>query len=204
MTENSMRASSVPPQYDLGTVRIVYSYLGSATFWLLAGTGYGLLASVKLFWPDVLAIEWLSFGRIRPIHTNTVLFGWTSLAMVGLGYFVAYRTSQVTLWSIRLARVALWIWNLAIIVGLITLSLGITTGPQEYREWIWPIAALYGTGAVLNGYNYYRTVAARKIPEIYISNWYILGAFSWLTITYVIAYLPFYQRGLGNIVIQGY
>ncbi len=66
------------------------------------------------------------------------------------------------------------------------------------------MATLFGTGLVANGFNVYQTVAHRRIREIYISNWYILGAFSWTSILFVTAYLPFYQDGLGNIVIQGY
>ena len=85
-----------------------------------------------------------------------------------------------------------------------TLSLGISRGPQEYREWIWPIALLYGTGLVLNAWVFIGTVARRRIREIYISNWYILGAICWLAILFTISYLPFYQGGIGNIVIQGY
>ncbi|MGH8509268.1 MAG: cbb3-type cytochrome c oxidase subunit I [Gammaproteobacteria bacterium] len=194
----------LPSGHDAVSIRVVYAYLISATFWLLVGTLYGLLAAVKLFWPDVLVTAWLSFGRIRPIHTSTVLLGWTTLALVGLSYYIAYRTSQVPIWRPALAYVGLGLWNLAILCGLITLSLGISTGPQEYREWIWPVALPFGLGLVINGYNHYRTVAARKISEIYISNWYILGAFCWLAVIYVVGYLPFYQGGLGNIVIQGY
>lgn len=99
---------SLPSGHDSITVRVVYLYLASATFWLLIGTAYGLLAAIKLYWPDSLAMEWLSFGRIRPIHTSTVFFGWTTLALVGLGYYIAYRTSQVPIWRPQLASFALW------------------------------------------------------------------------------------------------
>jgi cytochrome c oxidase cbb3-type subunit I len=193
---------SLPSGHNPVTIRVVYAYLASATFWLLVGTAYRLLAAIKLFWPDFLAMEWLSFGRIRPIHTS--IFGWSTLALVGLGYYIVCRTSRVPIRWPRLAYLSLWLWNAAILGGLITLSLRISTGPQEYREWVWPVALLFAFGLLLNGYNYYRTVGARKIPEIYISNWYILGAFCWLSIIYVVAYLPFYQGGLGNIVIAGY
>jgi cytochrome c oxidase cbb3-type subunit 1 len=86
----------------------------------------------------------------------------------------------------------------------VTLAAGVTRGPQEYREWVWPVAVLFGAGLLLNGVNLYQTVAHRRITEIYISNWFILGAFCWLTILFVTGYLPFYQGGLGNTVIQGY
>jgi cytochrome c oxidase cbb3-type subunit 1 len=189
---------------DPATVRIFYEYLCSATFWLLVGTALGLLAALKLNWPDFLAVPWLSFGRLRPIHTNTLFWGWSSMALVGTALYVVSGTSRVPLWRTSISRTSLWIWNLAVLLGLITVGVGTTRGPQEYREWVWPVAILFGLGLVLNGINLYQTVARRKIAEIYVSNWYILGAFCWLTILFTTGYLPFYQNGLGNIVIQGY
>src|SRR5262249_40768094 len=142
--------------------------------------------------------------RVRPAHTNLVLFGWSSLVMVGLALYVVARTSRVPLWSPRLARVALWLWNLALLGGLATLLAGVNRGPQEYREWVWPLAVILAAAVVIDGYVAYRTVAARTLPEIYVSNWYILGGFCYLAILYVTSYLPFYQAGLGNTVVQGY
>ena len=197
-------ARTFPPGHETESIRVIYAYFLCATFWLLIGTAYGLVAALKLYWPDFWVADFLSFGRIRPIHTNTLFWGWSSMALVGLAMFVVSRTSKIQLWSPRLPMVALGLWNIAVLAGLLTLSAGITRGPQEYREWVWLIAILFGTGVVLNGYNLYRTVASRTTREIYISNWYILGGFCWLTILYVVAYLPFYQGGLGNTVIQGY
>ncbi|MCG8590696.1 MAG: cbb3-type cytochrome c oxidase subunit I [Proteobacteria bacterium] len=192
------------PSADPASVRIAYAYLASATLWLLVGTAAGLLAALKLNWPDLLPYSFLSFGRIRPIHTNTVFWGWSSMALAGIALYVVPRTSRTTLWSPRLAWLALWLWHAAAVLGLVTLAAGITRGPQEYREWVWPVASLFGAGVVLNGVNVYCTIATRRIPEIYISNWYILGAFVWLSILFVTGYVPLYQDGLGNIVIQGY
>ncbi len=189
---------------DPAAVRIAYEFFLGATFWLLVGTAAGLLIALKLNWPDFLAVSWLSFGRVRPIHTNTVFWGWSSMALVGAALYIVPRTSRTPLWSPRLARTGLWLWHASLVAGLLTLAAGVTRGPQEYREWVWPVAVLFGAGLVANGINLYQTVAHRGIPEIYISNWYILGAFFWLTILFVTGYLPFYQRGLGNVVIQGY
>jgi len=189
---------------DPATVRVAFAYLACATFWLLVGTAAGLLDAIKLNWPDVLAVPWLSFGRVRPVHTNTVFWGWSSMGLVGLALYVVARTSRAPLWSPTLSHVSLALWNLAAAAGLVTLSLGVTRGPQEYREWVWPVAVLFAAGLMLNGVNAYMTVATRTIPEIYISNWYILGAFCFLTILFGTGYMPFYQHGLGNVVIQGY
>jgi len=194
----------MPSGHEPATVKVVYSYLFWASVWLIVGTAYGLLAAIKLYWPDTLSYSVFSFGRIRPIHTSIVMFGWSTLAVVGLAIFVVSRTSKVELYSHKLARTALWLWNIALLTGLVMLSFGITSGPQEYREWIWPVALVFGSGLLINGYNLYKTVATRTTLEIYVSNWYLLAAFSWMVILFTIAYLPFYQGGIGNIVIQGY
>lgn len=198
--DTALRDSSVG---DAATVRVVYEYLTWATLWLLVGTVAGLLPAIKLNWPDFLAVPWLSFGRVRPIHTNTVFWGWSTMALVGVAIVVVCRTSRAPLWSPRLARIALGLWNLAVLAGIVTLAAGWSRG-REYREWVWPLAAVFATGVLLNGYNMFRTVGTRRFPDVYISNWYILGAFSWLLILYVTAYLPFYQQGVSDVIIQGY
>lgn len=189
---------------DPATVRVAFEYLACSTFWLLVGTAAGLLDALKLNWPDVLAVPWLSFGRVRAVHTNTVFWGWTSMALVGLALYVVARTSRAPLWSPALSRISLALWNAAAAAGLVTVSVGVTRGPQEYREWVWPVAVIFAAGLVLNGLNAYMTAAARTIPEFYVSNWYILGAFCFLTIIFTAGYVPLYQHGLGNVVIQGY
>ena len=201
-----MRDPGLPavPTVDRATVRVTYQYVAWATVWLVIGTTAGLIASIKLHWPEFLPFAWLSFGRVRPAHTSLVLFGWSSLVLVGLSFYVVARTSRVSLWSPRLGRIALWLWNLALLGGLVTLLAGVNRGPQEYREWVWPLAAILAAAVVIAGYVAYRTVAARALPEVYVSNWYILGGFCYLPILYVTSYLPFYQAGLGNTVVQGY
>jgi cytochrome c oxidase cbb3-type subunit 1 len=195
---------TLPAGHEPETKRLVFHYMVSATVWLLVGTAYGLLAAVKLYWPEALEFSIFSFGRIRPIHTSVVMFGWSSMALVGLALFVVSRTSKVPLHRPDIARIGMHLWNLAMVLAIVSLSMGRSQGPQEYRELIWPIMAIYAAGLGCNFFSAYFTLANREPPEIYISNWYIFGAFCWLTIIVVIAYIPFYQDGMGNIVIQGY
>jgi cytochrome c oxidase cbb3-type subunit 1 len=184
--------------------KIVFYYLGAAVFWLIFGTLIGQYAGMKFVWPDMEHISWLSFGRIRPVHTNSVFWGWASLAMIGLGYFVITRTSNARIHSYKLARNAWVIFNLSVLIGNFLLFAGINNGGGEYREYIWPAALLFGTGLLITFYNFYKTVAQRKISEIYISNWYLLGGLIWTIILVLIGYLPNFQNGLGETVIQGY
>lgn len=184
--------------------KIVIWCLGASIGWLLFGTLIGQYTGMKFLWPEIDTISWLSFGRIRPVHTNTVFWDWASLAMIGLGYFVITRTSNNTLYSYRMAWTAWWLMNLSVLIGNILLMSGVNNGGGEYREYIWPVAALFASGLLLTFINYYKTVARRRIPQIYISNWYILAALIWTITLVIIGYLPSFQDGLGETVIQGY
>lgn len=190
----------VPPQLQ----KLVLWYLGAATFWLVFGTMVGQYLGMKFVWPDMDEIEWLSFGRLRPVHTNTVFWGWASLAMIGLGYFVIARTSSTVIHSYRRAWWAWGLINASVVAGNACLMAGINNGGGEYREYIWPVALLFALGLILTFRNFYATVKRRKITEIYVSNWYILAALVWTIVLATIGYLPWYQNGLGETIIQGY
>jgi len=189
---------------DHDLIEIVLAYIATSVFWLLFGTFIGLLLGIKFIIPDLDGLPFLSFGRIRPVHTNAVFWGWTSLAMVGLGYFVVARTSNTKIFNKSMAWTGLILKNLAVLLGTIALMAGINNGGGEYREYIWPIMALFATGLILTFYNFYKMVANRTTKDIYISNWYIFGACIWTIVLTIIGYLPFYQEGLGETIIQGY
>ncbi|GAA0892678.1 hypothetical protein GCM10009122_23570 [Fulvivirga kasyanovii] len=184
--------------------KLIIFYLGAAVFWLVLGTLAGQYLGMKFVWPDLDHLSWLSFGRLRPVHTNTVFWGWTSLAMIGLGYFVITRTSNTKLFSYKLGWWGWWLINTSVILGNAFLMSGINNGGGEYREYIWPIMLLFAIALLITFWNYYKTVANRKLSEIYISNWYILAALVWTLVLVTIGYLPYYQSGLGETAIQGY
>ncbi len=184
--------------------RILIFYLGASVFWLVFGTLVGQYIGMKFVWPDMDHVAWLSFGRLRPVHTNTVFWGWASMAMIGLGYFVIARTSNTKIYSYRWAWIGWWLLNIAVVLGNYFLMIGVNNGGGEYREYIWPVALVFALGMIFTLANYYKTVANRKISDIYISNWYILAGLIWTIVLVTIGYLPFYQDGLGETIIQGY
>ena len=184
--------------------KIIIYYLTASVCWLVFGTLVGQYVGMKFVWPEMDSSPWLSFGRLRAVHTNTVFWGWASLAMIGLAYYVIARTSNTKIHSYKWAFRAWLLINLSIIEGNIMLMGGINNGGGEYREYIWPVALLFALGLAITLWNFYKTVASRKITDIYISNWYILGGLIWTLTLVTIAYLPDYQDGLGETVIQGY
>lgn len=198
------KKSQAPHEYNPETVKLIIWYISTATFWLVFGTSVGEYLGIKFTAPDIDHISWLSFGRLRPVHTNAVFWGWCSLAMLGLAYYVVPKVSNNQINSLRLGYATLLLVNGAIVLGSILLMAGINNSGGEYREYIWPVMVIFGTGIILSLYNFYRTVANRKTHEIYVSNWYIISAMMFLLVITVVAYIPNWQNGLGETIIQGY
>ncbi|MFT3747718.1 MAG: cbb3-type cytochrome c oxidase subunit I [Agriterribacter sp.] len=192
------------PNIDPALSRLVLWYLGCATFWLLFGTTVGEYVGIKFVAPDIDQSSWLSFGKLRPVHTNSVFWGWASLGMLGLGYYIVPRVSNVKLYSIRLGWYALYCINACVLIGSICLMAGINNGGGEYREYIWPVMLLFGVALALSLINYIKTIASRTTREIYISNWYMVSAIIFTVIISLAAYIPYWQNGLGETIIQGY
>ena len=183
---------------------IIIWYLSAAVVWLIFGTLVGQYVGMKFVWPEMDSVSWLSFGRLRPVHTNTVFWGWASMAMIALGHYVVSKTSNREIFSYKRSKIAFWLMNSSVFIGNLFLMGGVNNGGGEYREYIWPVMALFAVGLILIFLNFYKTVATRKISEIYISNWFILAALVWTIVLTFIGYFPDYQDGLGETVIQGY
>lgn len=201
----ALKKRAIPrPNIDPELSRLILWYLGCAAFWLLFGTTIGEYIGIKFVAPDADHISWLSFGRLRPVHTNAVFWGWASLGMLGLGYYVVPRVSNTKLANMRYGWYALWLINAAVIAGTVCLMAGINNGGGEYREYIWPVTLLFAIGLVLTLINFLQTIAKRTTREIYISNWYIVAAIIFAIVIVVVAYVPYWQNGLGETIIQGY
>lgn len=184
--------------------KLILWFLGSAIFWLVFGTTVGEYLGIKFLAPEADSISWLSFGRLRPVHTNAVFWGWSSLAMLGLAYYVIPKVSNTTIASIAKGWATLWLINASVVAGTLCLMAGINNGGGEYREYIWPVMLLFGVGLIISLINFLQTIARRRSSEIYISNWYIVAAMIFTVIIAFIAYWPTWQNGLGETIVQGY
>jgi cytochrome c oxidase cbb3-type subunit I len=192
------------PKINPGLGKLILWYLGCATFWLIFGTTIGEYLGIKFVAPDIDHQSWLSFGVLRPIHTNAVFWGWSSLAMLGLGYYVVPIVSNTSIFSLRQGYITLLLINTCVVAGSLCLMAGINNGGGEYREYIWPVMILFAAGLVISLRNFLLTIAKRATREIYISNWYIVSAVIFVIIIAVIAYWPSWQNGLGETIVQGY
>ncbi|MDO9194563.1 MAG: cytochrome-c oxidase, cbb3-type subunit I, partial [Undibacterium sp.] len=127
-------------------------------------------------WPEFLGgIQWLSYGRLRPLHTNAVIFAFGGCALMGTSYYVVQRTSNVRLFSDALAGFTFWGWQLVIVAAVVTLPLGYTQG-KEYAELEWPIDILIALVWVAYAVVFFGTLVKRKVEHIYVANWFY-GAF---------------------------
>ena len=192
------------PEVDPALSKLILWFIGCATFWLLFGTTVGEYLGIKFVAPDTDHLSWLSFGRLRPVHTNAVFWGWSSLGMIGLGLYVVPRVSNGPLANIKMGWYALWFINAAVVIGSLCLMAGINNGGGEYREYTWPVMMLFGIGVFLTLINFMQTIARRTTKEIYISNWYIVASVIFVLVIALVAYLPWWQDGLGETIIQGY
>ena len=189
---------------DRALARVFGAYVIAATLWLLFATAVGIVLAYKFGAPDFGPGAWLTFGRLRPIHTNATFYGFASVALVGLAYYVAVRSSRAPLYSVRLAWLGLALFNIAALAGTIALDLGYNDGDLEYREWPWPIRLVFLAALVVTAWNLIGTVARRATEDIYLSNWYTIGGVLWTCIIAVVAILPWYQHGLGQVSVSGY
>jgi cytochrome c oxidase cbb3-type subunit I len=156
--------------------RVVRQFSIMAIVWGVIGMLVGVLIAAQLIWPELdLGMQWLSYGRLRPLHTNAVIFAFGGSALIGVSYFVVQRTSNVRLFCDKLAAFTFWGYQAVIVLAVLTLPLGITRG-KEYAELEWPIAILLAVVWIAYAVVFFGTLAKRKVAHIYVANWFF-GAF---------------------------
>jgi cytochrome c oxidase cbb3-type subunit 1 len=147
-----------------------------AVIWGVVGMLVGVIIASQLVWPELnLGLPWTSFGRLRPLHTNAVIFAFGGCTLFATSYFVVQRTCQTRLFMPKLANFTFWGWQLVILSAAISLPLGYTQG-KEYAELEWPIDILIAIVWVSYAVVFFGTIAKRQVKHIYVANWFF-GAF---------------------------
>jgi cytochrome c oxidase cbb3-type subunit 1 len=156
--------------------KIVRQFAIMTVVWGIVGMLVGVIIAAQLIWPDLnFGIPWLSYGRLRPLHTNAVIFGFGGTAMFAVIYYVVQRTCHVRLFCEKLASFTFWGWQSIIVLAAVTLILGYTTS-KEYAELEWPIDILIAVVWVAFAIVFFGTLIKRKTPHIYVANWFF-GAY---------------------------
>jgi cytochrome c oxidase cbb3-type subunit 1 len=156
--------------------KVVRQFAIMTVVWGVVGMAVGVLIAAQLLWPELnFDLPWLSYGRLRPLHTNAVIFAFGGSALFATSYYVVQRTSHARLFSDGLAAFTFWGWQAVIVLAAITLPLGITQG-KEYAELEWPIDILIALVWVSYAVVFFGTLYKRKIQHIYVANWFF-GAF---------------------------
>jgi cytochrome c oxidase cbb3-type subunit 1 len=177
---------------DRSTRGPVLLFFHSAVVWLVVGSLAGLLASLKFQFPDWLASQpALTFGRLRTVHLNAVVYGWTSMALIGTIVWMIPRLVRAPLFAPLLAVAAAWGWNLFMMLGLSAILAGKTDG-LEWLEIPRPIDAVVAIAGGLMAISVLVTVAQRRVKHFYVSVWYILASMIWFPIIFVTASLPIF------------
>jgi cytochrome c oxidase cbb3-type subunit 1 len=170
-----MAITSAPaaPVYSDTTVRL---FALAAVLWGVVGMLVGVVIAAQLAWPQLnFGVPWLSFGRLRPLHTNAVIFAFGGCVLFATAYHVVQRTCQTRLFMPKLAMFTFIGWQIVILAAAISLPLGYTQG-KEYAELEWPIDLLIAVVWVSFAVVFFGTLGTRKIRHIYVANWFF-GAF---------------------------
>lgn len=151
---------------------VVRQFAVMTIVWGIVGMLVGVVIAAQLAWPALnFDIPWLTYGRLRPLHTNAVIFAFGGSALFATSYYVVQRTCHVRLICRRLATFTFWGWQAVIVLAAVTLPLGITQG-KEYAELEWPIDILIALVWIAYAFVFIGTIAIRRVRHIYVANWF--------------------------------
>jgi len=171
--------------------KIVKNFLYATIVWGVVGMLVGLLLATMFLFPNLTyGIEWLSFGRLRPLHTNAVIFAFIGNALFGGVYYSLQRLLKARLYSDILSKINFWGWQLIIVAAAITLPLGITSS-KEYAELEWPIDIAIAVVWVAFGINMIGTILRRRVRSLYVAIWFYIATFVTVAVLHIFNSLAF-------------
>ena len=166
--------------------KVVRQFAIMTVVWGIVGMLVGVLIAAQLAFPILnFDLPWTSFGRLRPLHTNAVIFAFGGSALFATSYYVVQRTTQARLISDKLAAFTFWGWQAVIVLAAVTLPLGMTSS-KEYAELEWPIDLLIAVVWVSYAIVFFGTIAKRKVSHIYVANWFFGGFILTVAVLHII------------------
>ncbi|NJB81852.1 cytochrome-c oxidase, cbb3-type subunit I [Wenyingzhuangia aestuarii] len=165
--------------------KVVKKFIYATMFWGLIGMSVGLLLAFMFIFPELTqGISWLSFGRLRPLHTNAVIFAFVGNAIFAGVYYSLQRLLKARMYSDLLSKINFWGWQAIIVAAAITLPLGLSTS-KEYAELEWPIDIAIALIWVVFGINMIGTILKRRERHLYVAIWFYLGTFVTVAVLHI-------------------
>ena len=165
--------------------KIVKKFIIATMFWGIIGMSVGLLLAFLFVFPGLTeGISWLSFGRLRPLHTNAVIFAFVGNAIFAGVYYSTQRLLKARMWSDALSNINFWGWQLIIVGAAITLPLGYTSS-KEYAELEWPFDIAIAIIWVAFGANLIGTMIKRRQRHLYVAIWFYLATFVTVAVLHI-------------------
>jgi len=166
--------------------RVVRQFALMTVVWGVVGMLVGTLIAAQLVWPALnFDLPWLTFSRLRPLHTNAVIFAFGGSALFASSYYIVQRTCHVRLFSDALAAFTFWGWQLIILLAAISLPLGMTSG-KEYAELEWPIDLLIAVVWVVYAVVFFGTLLKRRVKHIYVANWFFAAFIITIAVLHIV------------------
>jgi len=203
---NAIPAQSAFPDPDTLIDRgLILKWLYWGLFWLMFTPSIGVTISTLFNYPEYLGTsEYLTFGRLRPMHVNGVIFGAFSTLFIGLCYYILPRLCGVRVWRGHWGHGLLWVWNLGLIAGMVSLALGYNQGLEAGEFPILIDTVIFVViGAVT--VQFLVTISQRLEPQLYVAVWYLIGAFVWTVMNLILGsfILPFAITGINSAAFHG-
>lgn len=165
--------------------KIVRLFLVATVTWGVIGMLVGLFAALELVWPQLNITSYLSFGRIRPLHTNAVIFAFVGNGIFAGVYYSLQRLLKTRMFSDVLSNVNFWGWQLIIVSAVLTLPFGYTSG-KEYAELEWPIDIAIALMWVVFGINMFGTILKRRVKHMYVAIWFYIATFVTVAVLHIV------------------
>jgi cytochrome c oxidase cbb3-type subunit 1 len=179
-------ATAVAARDTVYNDRVVRQFAIMTVVWGIVGMLVGVIIAAQLLWPALnFDLPWTSFGRLRPLHTNAVIFAFGGSALFACSYYIVQRTCHVRLFSDGLAAFTFWGWQLIIVAAAVTLPLGLTSA-KEYAELEWPIDLAIAVVWVAYGIVFFGTLAKRRIQHIYVANWFFAAYIITIAVLHIV------------------
>ncbi|NRA68098.1 MAG: cbb3-type cytochrome c oxidase subunit I [Pseudobacteriovorax sp.] len=187
---------------DESTRGHVIYLLFMATIWLLAGSVAGMIASIKLHHPNFLTqYEFLTFGRVRTFHLNSVAYGWLSLGVIGIATWLLPRLVHASISGSRFIFVGGVLWNIAIAGGLGAILLGFSEGVEWLEMPFWSDLTIAIAGGLI-AIPALHSINRSKVRHLYVSVWYILAALLWFPILFLIGNMTKFHQGVEHALVN--